>query len=59
VGVIYPPRTAAEGCDEGCEFAIFYEEDLPQMLIDDPEWNEYFEYRGVDAIDTSSSKPSY
>ncbi|KAL4985165.1 hypothetical protein BDW68DRAFT_180011 [Aspergillus falconensis] len=42
--VIYPPRTIAEDSDEECEFAIFYGEDLAQTLIDDPEWNAYFEY---------------
>ncbi|KIA75373.1 hypothetical protein HK57_00156 [Aspergillus ustus] len=53
--VIYPPRVNAENPDEGCEFTIFYEMDLAQTLIDDPEWNEYFEYRGVDAIDAAPS----
>ncbi|KAL2865303.1 transferase [Aspergillus lucknowensis] len=53
--VIYPPRTNAANPDEGCEFAIFYERDLAQTLIDDPEWNKYFEYRGIDAIDAASS----
>ncbi|KAL2818574.1 transferase [Aspergillus granulosus] len=52
--IIYPPRTNVGNPDEGCEFAIFYEKDLAQALIDDPEWNKYFEYRGVDAIDAAS-----
>jgi hypothetical protein len=56
--VIYPPRVTAKHSDEGCAFAIFYEEDLAQTLIDDPEWNEYFECRGVDALDAASSKQS-
>jgi hypothetical protein len=56
--VIYPPRMNTGNPDEGCEFAFFYEEDLAQTLIDDPEWNEYFEYRGVDAIDAASSGSS-
>ncbi|KAL4778832.1 transferase [Aspergillus varians] len=56
--IIYPPRTNAANPDEGCEFAIFYEKDLAQTLIHDPEWNEYFEYRGIDAIDAASSVPS-
>ncbi|GES59496.1 related to Tri201-trichothecene 3-O-acetyltransferase [Aspergillus terreus] len=49
--IIYPPRRAAPDSDEGCEFAIAYEKRLAQELIDDPEWREYFEYRGVDAED--------
>ncbi|KAE8152514.1 transferase family-domain-containing protein [Aspergillus avenaceus] len=51
VVIIYPPRTTFPGSDEGCEFAIFYEKALAKNLIDDPEWNEYFEYRGIDAED--------
>ncbi|KAL4926740.1 uncharacterized protein BDV17DRAFT_299639 [Aspergillus undulatus] len=53
--IIYPPRTNEANPDEGCEFSIFYERDLAQTLIDDDEWNKYFEYRGVDAIDTAPS----
>jgi hypothetical protein len=56
--VIYPPRTNASNPDEGCEFAIFYERDLAQTLIEDPEWNRYFEYRGIDAIDAASEHSS-
>ncbi|KAI1142629.1 hypothetical protein F5Y05DRAFT_365538 [Hypoxylon sp. FL0543] len=47
--IIYPPRQASPDSDEGVEIAISYEERLAQDLINDPEWNEYFEYRGVDA----------
>ncbi|KAI9373558.1 transferase [Aspergillus egyptiacus] len=53
--VIYPPRANEANPDEGCEFAIFYEKDLAQTLIDDEEWNKYFEYRGIDAIDAASA----
>jgi hypothetical protein len=53
--IIYPPRTAAPDSDEGCEFAIAYEKRLAQTLIEDPEWNRYFEYRGVDAEDAGHS----
>ncbi|KAF9890841.1 hypothetical protein FE257_005412 [Aspergillus nanangensis] len=49
VVIVYPPRTTAEGSDEGCEFSIAYEKRLARTLIEDPEWCEYFEYRGVDA----------
>ncbi|GKU08886.1 trichothecene 3-o-acetyltransferase [Fusarium langsethiae] len=53
--IIYPPRDAPLESDEGCEFAIFYEKRLAQDLINDSEWNEYFEYRGVDAEDASAA----
>ncbi|KAI1661084.1 transferase [Daldinia decipiens] len=51
VGVIliYPPRSTDPDSDEGCEFAVMYEKNLAQTLIEDPEWNRYFEYRGVTA----------
>ncbi|KAF4984965.1 hypothetical protein FDECE_16931 [Fusarium decemcellulare] len=54
--IVYPPRDPSPESDEGCEFAIFYEKRLAQDLIDDPEWNEYFQYRGVDAVDASQIK---
>ncbi|KAL4751039.1 hypothetical protein BDW72DRAFT_203408 [Aspergillus terricola var. indicus] len=53
--IVYPPRAGTGNEDEGCEFAIFYEKDRAQSLIEDPEWNEYFEYRGVDAVDAASA----
>ncbi|CAJ0545167.1 Ff.00g086400.m01.CDS01 [Fusarium sp. VM40] len=51
--IVYPPRDTSPESDEGCEFAIFYEKRLAQDLIDDVEWSQYFEYRGVDAEDGS------
>ncbi|KAJ3534806.1 hypothetical protein NM208_g7394 [Fusarium decemcellulare] len=54
--IVYPPRDPSPESDEGCEFAIFYEQRLAQELIDDPEWNEYFQYRGVDAEDARQLK---
>lgn len=52
VNIIYPPRASSSpDSNEGPEISISYEKSLKQTLIDDPEWNEYFEYRGVDAID--------
>ncbi|KAF7558194.1 hypothetical protein G7Z17_g18 [Cylindrodendrum hubeiense] len=54
--VIYPPRDPSPESDEGPEFAIFYERELAQTLISDPEWNKYFEYRGVDAEDADTPK---
>ncbi len=47
--IVYPPRKAPPEADEGVEIAISYEKRLAQTLIEDPEWNKYFEYRGVDA----------
>ncbi|KXG50428.1 Transferase [Penicillium griseofulvum] len=52
--IIYPSRDPSPESDEGPEFSISYEKSLKQALIDDPEWNKYFEYRGVDAIDAST-----
>jgi hypothetical protein len=51
--VVFPVRSngAPAGDDEGNEFAIGFEKDLAQDLITDPEWNRYFEFRGVDAED--------
>ncbi|KAK6697610.1 hypothetical protein SNK04_013863 [Fusarium graminearum] len=54
--IVYPPRDPLPESDEGCEFAIFYEKRLAQDLINDDEWSEYFEYRGVDAEDASEAK---
>ncbi|KAL3476302.1 transferase [Aspergillus californicus] len=53
--IIYPPRHHAANVDpdEGYEFAIAYEEELVQTLIDDPEWNSFFEYRGLDAVNAT------
>lgn len=49
--VVYPAREndPPAGADEGYEFSIAFEKDLAQSLIDDPEWSQYFEFRGVDA----------
>jgi hypothetical protein len=51
VNIIYPPRASSSGTDEGPEISISYEKSLKQVLINDPEWKGFFEYRGVDAID--------
>ncbi|KAF3799582.1 hypothetical protein GCG54_00002285 [Colletotrichum gloeosporioides] len=48
VVVIYPPRDPSLESDEGPEFAISFERDLAHLLLGGPEFNEYFEYRGVD-----------
>jgi hypothetical protein len=49
--IIYPPRDKALESDVGPEFSITYEKSLKQTLIDDVEWNRYFEYRGVDSVE--------
>ncbi|KAL3476585.1 hypothetical protein BJX99DRAFT_227665 [Aspergillus californicus] len=53
--VVYPVRTnnPPAGEDEGNEFSIGFERELARQLIQDPEWNQYFEYRGVDAEETA------
>ncbi|KAK1987829.1 acyltransferase [Colletotrichum cereale] len=47
--LIYPSRDPSPKSDEGPEVVIMYETDLAQTLIDDPIWNEFFEYRGIEA----------
>ncbi|KAK2066050.1 hypothetical protein LY76DRAFT_652035 [Colletotrichum caudatum] len=47
--VVYPSRDPSPESDEGPEFVIMYETELAQTLIDDPIWNEFFEYRGIEA----------
>ncbi|KAF4767656.1 hypothetical protein N7455_006833 [Penicillium solitum] len=51
VFIIYPPRDLSPESNDGPEFSLAYEKSLKQALIEDPEWNRYFEYRGVDAMD--------
>ncbi|KAL0930165.1 acyl transferase [Colletotrichum truncatum] len=57
LAVVYPVRTngAPAGDDEGNEFIIGFEKELAADLIADPEWNMYFEFRGVDAEERSSA----
>ncbi|KXH66024.1 hypothetical protein CSAL01_12292 [Colletotrichum salicis] len=52
--LVYPPRDPSPESDEGPEIAIMYEKELAQTLIEDPEWNKFFEYRGVDAEHTEA-----
>ncbi|KAL7945553.1 transferase family domain-containing protein [Trichoderma barbatum] len=52
--IIYPSRNIDPESDEGCEFSFFYEKRLAQALIEDAEFGEYFEYRGVDAEDATT-----
>ncbi|KAI0470581.1 hypothetical protein GGR56DRAFT_659519 [Xylariaceae sp. FL0804] len=48
--IIFPPRTngGPAGADEGNEFLIGFEKEITKDLVEDPEWNKYFEFRGVD-----------
>ncbi|KAK3314581.1 transferase family-domain-containing protein [Apodospora peruviana] len=53
--VIYPERTNGAppaGDDEGNEFCIAFEKEIARDLVEDPEWNRYFEFRGVDSEET-------
>lgn len=52
--VVYPPRKGPAGDDEGMEVQVTFETELVQQLINDPEWNKYFEFRGVDASEEGS-----
>ena len=56
LAVVLPVRTndAPAGADEGNEFSIGFEKELADELINDPEWNKYFEFRGVDAEEGGS-----
>lgn len=49
--IVYPVRTngGPAGDDEGNEFCISVEKELVEDLVKDPEWNKYFEFRGVDS----------
>jgi hypothetical protein len=49
--LVYAPRKGPAGDDEGMEILIAFETELSQQLIDDPEWKEYFEFRGIDETD--------
>lgn len=57
LAVVLPVRTngAPAGDDEGNEFSIGFEKELADDLINDPEWNRYFEFRGVDAEQGSAA----
>ncbi len=46
VTVVYEPRAGGE--DEGIEITVAVETVVGRELVEDPEWTEWFEYRGVD-----------
>ncbi|KAK8111612.1 uncharacterized protein PG998_008069 [Apiospora kogelbergensis] len=47
---VYPPQASSDGGDDdqGTIWSIGMEKDLVTKLRADPEWSQYFEYRGVD-----------
>ncbi|KAI1774509.1 acyltransferase [Hypoxylon cercidicola] len=47
LAIVYPPRDSGNP-DEGCEFMIPFEHQLVRQLMDDPEFNKYFEFRGYE-----------
>ncbi|KAJ0276585.1 hypothetical protein COL940_008180 [Colletotrichum noveboracense] len=51
--VVYPPHRGPAGEDEGIELQFAFEKELVQQLLNDPEWKKYFEFRGVDAEETT------
>lgn len=46
--LIYPSRSSSSDLDEGFTFTVTVEKELVSKLIQEPEWSEYFEYRGRD-----------
>lgn len=46
--LIYAPTRSSLNPDEGYTFTVTVEEELVPKLLQDPEWNEFFEYRGID-----------
>lgn len=55
LAIVYPPHDGPAGDDEGIELQVTFERELVTRLLDDPEWNIYFEFRGVDAEADSKS----
>lgn len=47
--IVYPSRSGPAGDDEGIELQATFEKELVQQLVNDAEWSQYFEFRGVDA----------
>ncbi|KAI7778621.1 hypothetical protein LA080_001951 [Diaporthe eres] len=46
--LIYAPGSSSSDPDEGFTFTVTIEKQLVSKLVRDPEWSEYFEYRGID-----------
>lgn len=52
--IVYPPHKGPAGDDEGMEVQLTFETELVPQLLRDPNWSNYFEFRGVDAYDEES-----
>ena len=54
---VYPARSVnpPSGDDEGVEFSIGVEKEIAQDLIEDPEWSQFFEFRGIDGEEKTSA----
>ncbi|KAI1852881.1 hypothetical protein JX265_012909 [Neoarthrinium moseri] len=46
--LVYAPIRSSDNPDEGCMFTITMEKDLVPKLMENSEWTDYFEYRGID-----------
>ncbi|EMR64464.1 putative acyl transferase protein [Eutypa lata UCREL1] len=57
--IIYPERThgGPAGPDEGNEILIGFEKEATESLLGDPEWNGFFEFRGVDGEEKRGAGP--
>ncbi|KAK3935733.1 transferase [Diplogelasinospora grovesii] len=54
--IVYPPHHGPAGDDEGIELQVAFEKELVQQLVNDPDWNKYFEFRGVDAEEANPAR---
>ncbi|KAH3920606.1 hypothetical protein HBI56_219920 [Parastagonospora nodorum] len=52
--IVFPAHKGPAGDDEGMELQITFETELVPILIHDPDWSKYFEFRGVDLSDEQS-----
>jgi hypothetical protein len=46
--VVYPERVGPRGEDEGMEIMFSCEREISRDVVEDGEWREYMEFRGVD-----------
>jgi hypothetical protein len=49
--IVFPAHKGPAGDDEGVELQITFETELVPRLLHDPDWSNYFEFRGVDLSD--------
>lgn len=59
--IIYPERThgGPAGPDEGNEILIGFEKEATESMLGDPEWNGFFEFRGVDGEEKGGAGSVY